>query len=213
MSLATLKAKVEQLIAKAQNGGEDSLGGYLTKTLKHWKSDIVTELPAQNYFLGFTSLVSVDLPNLTTMKDYTFSGCTSLTSTNLPKVTYVGAESYKNCAVESLSFPKVATVYTQSFSGATNLKIVDFGVAVNFTRTFAFSNCNSFDTLILRGDTVSTLSNINNFDGGAFASGKSGGTIYVPSALVESYKTATNWSALYNAGRCNFVAIEGSEYE
>jgi hypothetical protein len=97
---------------------------------------------------------------------------------------------------------------------ATKLKCVDIGITTNFARPTAFKGCTSFNTLILRGNEVSTLSNLSNFEGaGAFAAGGVGGIIYVPSALIESYKTATNWSVLYAAGRCNFVAIEGSEYE
>jgi hypothetical protein len=46
-----------------------------------------------------------------------------------------------------------------------------------------------------------------------FASGGTGGTVYVPQALITEYQNATNWSTLYAGGTCNFVAIEGSEYE
>ena len=39
------------------------------------------------------------------------------------------------------------------------------------------------------------------------------GRIYVPAALIEQYKTETNWSALYGYGNFEFTAIEGSEYQ
>ncbi len=39
-----------------------------------------------------------------------------------------------------------------------------------------------------------------------------GGYIYVPEQYINSYKTATNWSAANN-GSIHWVAIEGSEYE
>jgi hypothetical protein len=158
--------------------------------------------------------VSIDFPNLVRTYDYFCTGCLRLENVNLPKANYIGSYSFENCtSLKYISQPSAATVYASSFTGATKLKTVDIGVTTNFSRTKAFNGCSSFDTLILRGSEVSTLSNITNFDGGAFASGASGGTIYVPSALIESYKTATNWSVLYEAGRCNFVAIEGSEYE
>ena len=76
-----------------------------------------------------------------------------------------------------------------------------------------FGYCKNLTTLVLKSETVCTLSNINAFNNTPFASGKTGGTVYVPQALIESYQTATNWSTLYAAGTCNFVAIEGSEYE
>jgi hypothetical protein len=37
-------------------------------------------------------------------------------------------------------------------------------------------------------------------------------TIWVPSALISVYQTATNWSTLYNMG-VTFAPIEGSIYE
>lgn len=39
------------------------------------------------------------------------------------------------------------------------------------------------------------------------------GKLYVPSDLVDSYKVATNWSALYNNGTMEVLPIEGSIYE
>jgi hypothetical protein len=165
-------------------------------------------------FKDQSNLVSADFPNLVRTNDNVFENCTKLEYVNLPKANYIGGTMFAYCeSIESVNYPRAATVYTGSFKYAIKLKLVDIGVTTNFARTSAFIGCTVFDTLILRGNVVSTLSNINNFDGGAFASGASGGTIYVPSALIESYKTATNWSVLYEAGRCNFVAIEGSEYE
>lgn len=214
MSLDTLKPKVAKLIEKAQSGGEDTLEKFLTQSITHVRSEAVTDFFRTNLFADQISLVSADFPNLVRTNDYTFYNCTKLENVNLPKASYVGAHAYEKCvSIRKLNFPSSTTVYTEAFYGATSLKSVEFGVTTNFSRTNAFNGCTSFDTLILRGNEVSTLSNVNNFNGGAFAEGASGGTIYVPSALIESYKTATNWSILYEAGRCNFVAIEGSEYE
>ena len=39
------------------------------------------------------------------------------------------------------------------------------------------------------------------------------GTVYVPSDLISSYQTATNWKTLYDGGTVTFEAIEGSDYE
>jgi hypothetical protein len=172
------------------------------------------ELTFAGCFAEQTQLISADLPNLIRCHDKLFLNCKSLASVNLPKANYIGANAHENnTSLENIKYPSAATVYTASFQNATNLKTVEIGVTTNFARTNVFLGCNSFDTLILRGNAVSTLSNINNFNGGAFAEDASGGAIYVPSSLIESYKTATNWSVLYEAGRCNFVAIEGSEYE
>ena len=58
----------------------------------------------------------------------------------------------------------------------------------------AFYSCTSLSTLILRSDTVCTLTVVANdaFSGTPIISGT--GYIYVPLALVDTYKAATNWS-------------------
>ena len=57
------------------------------------------------------------------------------------------------------------------------------------------------------------LVNINAFTNTPFASGKAGGTLYVPSALVSEYQAATNWSTILGYSTNSIAAIEGSEYE
>ena len=144
-----------------------------------------------NAFQSCTNLVEVDFPLATTVGNYVFYKCSSLTTVNLPLVEYVYGYGLAQCvSLEKIDFPLL-----KSISGN------------------AFASDNKLKTLILRGETVCTLSSVNAFSGTPFASGGTGGTVYVPQELIEQYKTATNWSTLYAQGTCNFVAIEGSEYE
>jgi tRNA A37 threonylcarbamoyladenosine synthetase subunit TsaC/SUA5/YrdC len=46
---------------------------------------------------------------------------------------------------------------------------------------------------------ICTLSNANGVSGSGI--GKGTGYVYVPSALIETYKTATNWSTFANQFR------------
>ena len=60
-----------------------------------------------------------------------------------------------------------------------------------------FANCNNLETLILRSNSVvSTSSDMSGLL--STTKIKSGGTgyIYVPSALIEDYKVATNWATV-----------------
>lgn len=79
----------------------------------------------------------------------------------------------------------------------------------------AFANCYKLQTLILRkSDTICTLANVSAFNNTPIRGYNSlTGTIYVPSALISTYQTATNWSTIYGEGHVTFAAIEGSEYE
>lgn len=58
--------------------------------------------------------------------------------------------------------------------------------------TRAFENCNALETVILASDTQVSLAQTGSFKNTPIANGT--GYIYVPSALVDSYKSATNWS-------------------
>lgn len=55
-----------------------------------------------------------------------------------------------------------------------------------------FYGCSALTTLILRGGSVIQLDGVNAFTNSPIANGT--GYIYVPSALVEDYKAATNWT-------------------
>jgi hypothetical protein len=103
---------------------------------------------------------------------------------------------------------------TSNLSGCTNLTVVDSldgGVTGG-----CFSNDSKLTTLILRKSTVAACNNINGFANTPFASGKAGGTLYVPQDLISSYQSATNWSTIlgYGNGEQNqILPIEGSIYE
>ena len=121
----------------------------------------------------------------------------------------------------SVSFPNLAitsnlsTVFgnTTAANACQLLEFCDIGKATGIAAS-AFANCYALETLVIRKTTVATLLNVSAFTNTPM-SGYNGltGTVYVPSALISSYQTATNWSTLYNNGTVTFEAIEGSDYE
>lgn len=98
---------------------------------------------------------------------YAFSSCNNLTSVN---------------------FPEVTTLDGYAFSGG-KLCRADFS-KLQQIRSYAFSNCKAFETLILRNNEVATLQ-ANAFVG---CNSFPNGYIYIPAALVDSYKVASMWS-------------------
>ena len=79
---------------------------------------------------------------------------------------------------------------------------------------YDFQNSYLLQTVILRNEGVLAVGNTGYFKNSP-VQGYNGltATVYVPSTLIESYQTATNWSTWYTAGYVTFVAIEGSPYE
>ena len=85
------------------------------------------------------------------------------------------------------------------FTGCNMLETVDFPKLTAILTT-AFYGCAALAKLILRNTAaVATLQGTNAFTGTPIASGT--GYIYVPSALYDSYKAATNWSTYANQFR------------
>lgn len=85
-----------------------------------------------------------------------------------PKLQNIQSNAFRRFPVTELTLPALTTI-----------------------RSGAFSGC-PLATLTLPGESVPTLESADAFSGTPIAAGT--GVIRVPSALVETYKAATNWS-------------------
>ena len=206
------------LVDAIQTGG----GGYTidelaTKSQPSGAVTITVPTIAQNGLNYFTELTDVITTETTTINRNSLTNCTSLKTVTCPKVTNIaGNDAFAwDTALETALFPKLTTVAgTGLFNGCTSLEYVDFGEA-NTIGANVFNNCRKLATLVLRKTgTITTLGNVSAFGNTPMRGYNSlNGTIYVPSALIETYKTATNWSTIFNEGHVTFSAIEGSQYE
>ena len=109
-------------------------------------------------------------------------------------------------------FDKLLKTTADMISYSPLLTTAEFG-AVTEIAYYTFENDPKFDTLILRTPTLVKLASQRVFDNTCFKNGGTGGTIYVPQALLSSYPTATNWSIVHGWGTITWTAIEGSYYE
>ena len=142
-------------------------------------------------------------------------GCTALEEFELTAtVGTMQGNFVEGCtALKTIKIPNLNTTFPiQGAKGCTNLEFADIGNASQIIAN-AFNGCTKFNTLVIRRTSVCSLQNINAFSGTCFASGGSGGTIYVPSNLISSYQTASNWSTIHGYGTVTWVALEGSDYE
>jgi hypothetical protein len=217
------------------SGGSDVADEIITRTITEYSNSRISTV-GMRAFSHCISLKSISLPNVVVLEDRCFENCNRITMLNIPNVETVGDYALsslinlegtlalpklksvgigafqQNVKLTAGEFPVLESVSKSLFWNARKIETCDAGLSASIGET-AFGNT-IINTLILRKeDSVCTLSNVNAFVNTPFAAGKTGGTVYVPVALIEQYKTATNWSTLYAAGTCNFVAIEGSEYE
>lgn len=164
----------EVLKGKASGGGGDNgeeIAVFLMNTLKTLDNSIATSLRTRAC-QGATALTYVNLPSVTSLGSYAF---------------------YQATGLETVKLPKLTTVSTQAFYGCTKLTHADCGMLGNLPAQ-TFNACSALTELILRkSNSICTLSNVNAINNTAI--GKGTGYVYVPSALVDSYKGNANWSA------------------
>ena len=103
--------------------------------------------------------------------------------------------------VETFDSDDVASVKSYSFQSCARLTKVSFS-NLSDLGSCVFRYDSRLVTVIIRTPTVCVLRSANSFTSTPIESGT--GYIYVPAFLVDSYKTATNWST-YSA---QFRAIE-----
>ena len=136
----------------------------------------------KSMFYGCTALTTVDLPMATSIGDFAFRDCTALTNVNLPVATSIARNAFQSCiALTSINLPMVTSI-----------------------GNYTFLRCFSLTALVLSGTNVCTLANENAFgncyhilgttDSTYNPTGEKDGYIYVPDDLVDSYKSATNWT-------------------
>lgn len=160
-------------------------------------------------------MVTFDAPNLEIIPSGAFTQSKLLESigTCAATVTSIGSSAFSKCsALKEAIFPAVTKMMQNALQECVTLEYADFAVITSMAAA-VFYGCTNLKTVIIRTQQVCALGNITAFGNTPFASGGTGGTVYVPAALIESYKAATNWSTLYAAGSMTFAAIEGSEYE
>lgn len=140
-----------------------------------------------------TTLVS----NATALRDYALYGSSKYTRVELPLATSIGARAFQSCTgLVEVSVPQVTTLGNASFYGCSSLAKLDLPKVTSIDSS-CFFRTTALVTLIIRTSKVASLGSAafgsTNSTGGAIYKGT--GYIYVPSSLVDSYKSATNWSA------------------
>lgn len=156
------------LIDSLGGGGED-IDLLINRNITEINNNTVSQI-GRNAFCGCGLLTSADFPAVRYINDYAFNGCSELATINFPAATNIGISAFEFCsALTIVDLPSVTRIYAT-----------------------AFSYCSALTALILRSETICNILSANALENSAIASGE--GYIYVPAALVDSYKAAANWS-------------------
>ena len=150
-------------------GDEALADSIIERTITEFKDDHVLTV-GHGAFYYCTALTTVDLPEATKIDGSSFANCTSLTSVSLPKVQTMNGYCFRNC---------------------TSLSFLDFPVLSSIGYS-EFHSCTALEVLILRNTEQVCKQSSGAFSFSKIEKGE--GFIYVPAALVDAYKVATNWS-------------------
>ncbi len=161
-------------------------GDYVNDRITTIGSSVFRECP---------KLTSVSCASVTYVDARAFYDCALLKTVNLPNVTKFSDYAIYSCrAITSVYLPRLATTASQAMARMAAIKKIELPSIKTISST-CFDRCSALVALILPGSTVATLQGTA-FTNTPIASGT--GYIYVPSALMEEYKSATNWSTYAN---------------
>lgn len=146
-----------------------------------------------NVFANCHSLTNVAIPNpVTSIGSSAFVNCYSLTNITIPKnVTGIGDGAFRACfSLANISIHDgMIAIKDSTFSNCSLLTSIVVPSTVTSIESYAFSGCYKIKDYVLKCSSVPTL--VSKY---AFSTINKIATIWVKDELVESYKTATNWS-------------------
>jgi hypothetical protein len=196
----------------------DAVGVYeatklVERTITEIERENITELP-DYAFDGCNNLSVARFPNVTAIGYRAFGGCSALHDIDFSAASKIDRSGFASSLCGEVSFPSVTTIGVGAFSytNATRinlpllqnipdspftysrLEVLDFTALTSITGQILFINSPLKALIIRNTETVCSVTRTNAFHGASFASGK--GYIYVPAALIDSYKCATHWSTV-----------------
>lgn len=176
---------------------DDTLSKLLHGTLTEYVNATPTAIPA-DLFKGQDKLQKIDMGSVKSVGNNAFRECSALAEVNLPVLETLGFAAFIYCtALAEVKFPAALS------SGVTNnalrfcsaLKKVDFGEinAAQGLLSYCLADCKVLEMLVIRNTDQPPKLTTTAFNNTPIKTGT--GYIYVPAAMVDAYKSATNWSA------------------
>lgn len=152
-------------------------------------------------FQNCSKLALTELPdNIRNISVYAFSGCTNLPLEKLPsKLTNMETYAFYNCTnLKITEIPSgLKSIPSYGFANCKSLTEITFEGNVRTISANSFNGCTNLFKIVLPNVTKSpSLSSKSAFSNTAIANGT--GYIYVPDDLIDTFKSASNWSVYAN---------------
>lgn len=176
-------------VSTGGSGGNDT--GILSGTIAgNYTNNTVTFLKSRA-FAYCDNLTAVSCPNVTETHAYIFEECANLVSVSLPKLKVLKYYTFANCPnLAAVDLSGVETINNNAFYyPLPSLTRLDLPSATLIKAGAIVAPV--VDTLILRSPTMCVLENRNGIPATYILNN---GHIYVPSALLNTYKADSVWS-------------------
>ena len=183
---------------------------YLKGTLTSYEDETITTIT--NYaFSAVTSLRKIILNNVKIIGANAINGLANLEEVYIPNVTQIGSNAFQNCTnLEGIEIRSLTNFSGNSnFYGCQKLLYCDLGTVRGLPGSCFGNNYNLKYVFLRKTDGITSMDSYNVFNNTPLNGRNSmNGIVFVPSALIPTYQTATNWVGLYNAGTCIFKPLE-----
>lgn len=151
-------------------------------------------------FRSCEMLSKINIQNVETLWNNALNGNYRITELYLPKAITIGSYACNNISkLKKVTLGNVKAIYRNAFDGNINCEEIDISLNENVggdtsdgIYNNAFYRNEKLSKLTIRGAALIELEGPSAFAGTPIASGI--GKIYVDPSMVDTYKTATNWS-------------------
>lgn len=174
-----------------------SVTGFTQKEITEGTIEIINldnsaSFVASDVFGGNKTIQTVNLPYATNVGNRAFQRCSKLSQVNLPMCMTIGDNAFYFCgSLSQVSLPVCSTIGWNAFQGCDSLSQISLPVCSTIGGN-ALWGCLSLSIITIGYSSICSLVGSNVFGNTQITS--STGSIYVPVSLVDSYKSATNWS-------------------
>lgn len=175
---------------------------YFCKKLQEVYLPNVTTI-GKEAFRSCEMLPKINIQNVETLGAYALADSYGITELYLPKAITIGdyacyEDSQEVSQLKKVTLGNVKTIGVCAFFNNYNCEEIDISLNENAGSigASAFYGCGNLSKLTIRGTALIELSAMNALAGTGISAG--GGKIYVDPSMVETYKTATNWSLYAN---------------
>ena len=172
-------------------------GYYYVKVLDRslsgaYTNETVTQVG--QYALSYSNITSLSLPAVTDIGQFAFY-YTKATTVDIPECLTVSSQTFGRSGLTTLHAPKLKNVGYCTFEQV-RAKTLDLPSVTRISDN-GFYNSSGLTAVILRSETMCVLDDVGAFDNTPIENdGNATGYVYVPSALVDTYKADSVWSSL-----------------